>query len=61
ELLAPILTRMDKAIATVAEENNLDFVLNKSTNTGDSVIFYASGNQLDITQQVLDRLTSSSQ
>lgn len=61
ELLAPVLTRMDKAIATVAEENNLDFVLNKSTNTGDSVIFYASGNQLDITQQVLDRLTSSSQ
>lgn len=61
ELLAPILTRMDKVIAAVAEENDLDFVLNESINTGDSVVFYASGNQLDITQQVLNRLTSSSQ
>lgn len=61
ELLAPVLTRMNNAITTVAEANNLDFVLNKSTRNGESVLFYASANQKDITQQVLNQLTSSSQ
>jgi|AntRauTorcE11897_2_1112592.scaffolds.fasta_scaffold50071_2 outer membrane protein len=59
QLLEPILTRVDAAIATIAESENLDFVINKSTNSGEEVIFYASDNQLDITQPVINRLTSS--
>ena len=61
QLLSPVLTRMDNAIAAIAESQNLDFVLNKSTNNGESVLFYASENQQNITQQVLNRLQSSSQ
>lgn len=61
ELLAPIYTSMNNAIKAVAEEEGLDFVLNEATSAGESVVFYASGNQLNITQQVINRLTSSSQ
>lgn len=61
QLLAPIFEKMDNAISTIAEGENLDFVLNKSTNSGDNVIFYASNNQKDITQQVINQLTSSTQ
>lgn len=56
ELLQPIYERMDKAIAAVAEERGLDFVLNEATNTGEDVIFYASDESLDITQEVLGQM-----
>lgn len=56
KLLQPIYDRIDKAIAAVAEEMNLDFVLNEATNTGEEVIFYASDGKLNITQQVLERV-----
>lgn len=56
ELLQPIYDRMDKAIAAIAEERDLDFVLNESTNTGDNIIYYSSQQQLDITSIVIDRL-----
>ncbi len=56
ELLQPIYNRMDEAIAAVAEEMNLDFVLNEATNMGEEVIFFASDGKLNITQQVLERV-----
>lgn len=59
ELLSPILDRIDKAIAAVAEAEGLEFVLNRSTSGGNPLIFYASENQVNITDQVLSRLTSS--
>lgn len=56
ELLQPIYDRMDKAIAAIAEDMGLDFVLNESTNTGDNIIYFSSQQQLDITSKVIDRL-----
>lgn len=56
ELLQPIYDRMDKAIASIAEEMNLDFVLNEATNMGEEVIFFASDEKLNITQQVIERV-----
>ncbi len=56
ELLMPILEQIDAAIAAIAESENLDFVLNESTNNGANIIFYASQNQMDITQSVLERV-----
>lgn len=60
ELLSPLLDRVDKAIAAVAESEGLDFVLNEATNSGNPLIFYASANQINITEQVVSRLTSNS-
>lgn len=56
ELLEPLLTRMDEAIKAVADSHDLDFVINKSTSSGESVIFYAAEGQKDITQEVLNKL-----
>lgn len=55
ELLLPVLSGIDKAIAAVAETEGLDLVINKSTNTGSTIIFYASEAQLDITNAVLQK------
>jgi len=60
ELMAPIYSRMDKAIAAVAENMELDFVLNEATGVGETIIFYSADEQLNITQQVLDQMTSES-
>ncbi len=42
ELLGPLLTQIGNAISAVAEEQGLDYVLNITTSTGDSIILYAS-------------------
>lgn len=59
-LLQPLFDRMDQAISAVAEEHNLDFVLNKATSTGENVVFYAASEKLDITQQVLQHIKENS-
>lgn len=56
ELLQPLYERMDKAIAAIAEEMDLDFVLNEATGNGEEVIFYSSDQKLNITQQVINRI-----
>ena len=56
ELLAPIFDRIDQAISTVAESEGLDFVLNRATNAGNNILFYASDNQTDVTQAVVSEL-----
>ncbi len=60
QLLNPLYEDMDQAIADVAESNDLDFVLNQTTNSGDNVIYYAADQQLDITQQVIQRINENS-
>ncbi|SMO77421.1 OmpH family outer membrane protein [Fodinibius sediminis] len=55
ELLEPLYSTMDQAIADVAESNDLDFVLNQATNTGENVIYYSADQQMDITQQVIQQ------
>jgi len=58
-LLSPIFQNINNAIQSIAKKHNLDFVLNKSTRSGDNIIYYAADNQIDITQEVINRLTSS--
>lgn len=60
ELLQPLYNRMDEAIASVAEERNLDFVLNEATSAGENVIFYSANETLDITEQVLKQVQETS-
>lgn len=60
ELLQPLYNRMNEAIATVAENRDLDFVLNEATSAGENVIYYASSQRLDITDEVLQLMNDSS-
>lgn len=53
ELLLPVLEAIDQAITAVSEAKGLDMVINKATNTGASIIFYASDDQENITEEVL--------
>lgn len=59
-LLEPLYNAMDQAIAHVAESNDLDFVLNRATNNGENVIYYAADQQMDITQRVIQRVSETS-
>lgn len=60
KLLQPLYTKMDQAIATVAENKDLDFVINEATNTGENVIYYSESSELDITDEVLQRIKETS-
>ncbi|SHE78706.1 periplasmic chaperone for outer membrane proteins Skp [Fodinibius roseus] len=60
KLLEPLYNAMDQAIADVAESNDLDFVLNQATTNGENVIYYSADQQLDITQQVIQRVKETS-
>jgi len=59
-LLQPLYDKMNEAISTVAENKNLDFVLNEATSTGENLIYYSSSKQLDITQEVLQLIKDTS-
>ena len=59
-LLEPLYSTMDQAIADVAESNDLDFVLNQATNSGENVIYYSADQQMNITQQVIQQAKESS-
>ncbi len=59
ELLGPLLTQIGNAISTVAEQKGLDYVLNITTSTGDSIILYASqeySQEFNITDAVMVNL-----
>lgn len=56
ELMAPVIERMNTAMEEVAKEMNLDLVLNEGTSYGDSIIFYANSESLDITDKILEKL-----
>lgn len=60
ELLGPIFNRIDQAIQSVAEANNLDYVLNETTGTGESIVAYTDDATTNITQQVIDQVNSQS-
>lgn len=59
-LLEPLYNKMDEAISTVAERNNLDFVINEATGNGENVIYYAASDKMNITQQVLQYINETS-
>jgi outer membrane protein len=60
ELMAPILQNINDAIKVVAKANDLDFVVDKSADKGSETILYASDQQMDITQKVIDHVKSTS-
>jgi outer membrane protein len=53
ELLSPILEKMDEAVAAIAKEMKLDFVLNENTRNGDTILFYGQ-EDLNITSKVIN-------
>lgn len=59
ELFNPLLLRVETAMAEVSEELGLDFVINKTTNTGDPIIYFSSQRAPDITEQVIQKLTQN--
>lgn len=59
ELFNPLLVRVEEAMAEVSEEMGLDYVINKTSNTGDPIVYYASERAPDITQNVIDKLTQN--
>ena len=60
KLLEPLYNKMNEAISTVAERNDLDFVINEATTNGESVVYYAASEKLDITEQVLQYINETS-
>lgn len=60
QLLQPLYEKMDQAIATVAENNDLDFVINEATSTGENVIYYSASQELNITEEVLQQINETS-
>lgn len=59
ELFNPLLVRVEEAMAEVAEEMGLDYVLNRRSSMGDPIVYYSSSRAPDITQQVIDKLTQN--
>ncbi|WP_445666496.1 OmpH family outer membrane protein [Fodinibius sp. AD559] len=60
KLLEPLYNKMNEAISTVAERNNLDFVINEATANGESVVYYAASEKMDITEQVSQYINETS-
>ncbi|SMO86305.1 OmpH family outer membrane protein [Gracilimonas mengyeensis] len=56
ELMAPIIERMNTAMAEVAEEQGLDLILNEGTSYGDAIIFYAGSERLNVTEDIIEKL-----
>lgn len=59
ELMSPILNQLRSAIDTVASRKGLDYVLNRTTSTGDVIILYMSEQmerENDITDAVMEEL-----
>ncbi len=60
QLLAPIYEDIDEAIANIAEEMDLDFVLNKATMRGENIVQFSAEETLNITNSVVQRINSQS-
>ncbi|MEL0011715.1 MAG: OmpH family outer membrane protein, partial [Bacteroidota bacterium] len=59
QLLQPIIEKMDRIMSEVAQERGIDLVLNEATSYGDAIIFFSADN-LNITEDVLNRMQSGS-
>jgi len=59
ELLGPVLRRMNGHIEEIANQHNLDYVLNEASGEGELFLLYISEhgkNQLNLTEEVLSRM-----
>lgn len=59
ELLSPVMQRVENAMQDVAQELELEYVINRQTSMGDPVVYYASERGVDITDRVIQKLTSN--
>lgn len=59
ELFNPLLSRVEQAMGDVSEEMGLDFVINKTSNTGDPIVYFSSQRGVDITERVIEKLTQN--
>jgi outer membrane protein len=59
ELFNPLLSRVEQAMGEVSEEMGLDFVINKTSNTGDPIVYFSSQRGVDITERVIEKLTQN--
>lgn len=59
ELFSPLLNRVDEAMSEVAEELELEFVINKTASSGDPIVYYSSQRGVDITERVIQKLTQN--
>jgi outer membrane protein len=60
ELMQPLMIEIEEAIAAVAAEQGLDYVLNQETGNAQPIIVFSSAmakSNLDITQKVINKLT----
>ena len=58
-LLRPVEEKVFKTIQIVADSLGLNLVLNKGSINGGAFIFYASDDQIDITEMVIEKLKKS--
>lgn len=59
ELVSPLLSEIDSAVSTVAQDMGLTYVLNQTTSQGDAIILYTSNEaeqKYNITDQVMREL-----
>ena len=59
ELLNPLLIKIEDTMEDVAAELNLDYVINKTASTGDPIVYYSSSRGIDITNNVIQKLTNN--
>lgn len=59
ELINPIMERVEQALETAAIEMDLEYVLNTQTSAGDPLVYFASERSVDITDRVIEILTSN--
>lgn len=59
ELFNPLLDRVDQAMSEVAEELELEFVLNRTASSGDPIVYFVSERGIDITERVIQKLTQN--
>ena len=55
QLLQPVITKVNTALEAVAKELGLDLVLNQQTSVGDSIVYFAADEQMDITDKVIEK------
>ncbi len=62
ELIQPLLERMNTHIQALAEEKNLDYVINEATGMGDMIVLHASSEsraEYELTDEVLQRMLNN--
>lgn len=62
ELLQPLLQRMNTHIADLAEQKDLDYVINEATGHGEMIVLHASSesrDQYELTDEVLQRMLNN--